>query len=115
MALPKSAAVTGKVELSGGWVEVRGLSIDEVRACMDTEGRTESDIAWIAAATDTPAEEVADWWKSALAGDIQRLLGAIMETSGMGEGARFRNRTGSDAGDDGAPDNGGPGPVLPGA
>lgn len=115
MALPRSAHVTGKVELSGGWVEVRGLTIDEVRSCMDVEGKSESDIAWIAAATDQPVDEVRDWWATALAGDIKRLLGAIWETSGMGEDARFQNGTRGDAGVHEATHDGGSGPVLPGA
>jgi hypothetical protein len=99
VSLPQSASVAGKVELSGGWVEIRGLSITEVRTLSAMEGdASQTDPHWIAAATGTPLAEVQEWWKTALAGDVKRLLGAIWETSGLGEGARFPGRTTDDAG-----------------
>lgn len=99
MSLPKSAAVTGKVELSGGWVEVRGLSIAEVRRLYALEGGPqETDPEWIAAATGNTVEEAREWISGALAGDVKRLLGAIWDCSGLGDEARFQGGTRDDAG-----------------
>lgn len=99
MSLPASAQITGKVELSGGWVEIRGLSIAEVRRLSAMEGTAdETDPHWIAAATGTPLAEVQEWFPTALAGDVKRLLGAIWNCSGLDDGARFPGGTTNDAG-----------------
>lgn len=88
MALPKGRINTAKVELSGGEVEVRGLTIKQSNICGELEG-TERIIAAIVFATATDKPEVEAWLEDAPAGDVTKLLDAIMRVSGLDEGAQF--------------------------
>lgn len=80
--LPKGNLATRKVELSGGEVEVHGLSFGQSRIAGELEG-VERIIAAVSFATGTPKEEVEAWLESAPAGDASKLLDAIMDLSGL--------------------------------
>ena len=82
MSLPKGRIDTVKVELSGGEAEVRGLTIDQSRIAGDMEG-LERIIASIVFATGTDKPEVQAWLDEAPAGDVNKLLDAIMRASGL--------------------------------
>lgn len=88
MSLPKGRINTRKVELSGGEVEVRGLTIGQSRIAGDLEGMDRI-IAAITFATGTDKPEVQAWLEDAPAGDVGKLLDAIREASGLSEGAQF--------------------------
>lgn len=87
--LPKGRIDTAKVELSGGEVEVRGLTIAQSRMAGNLEGE-ESICAAISFATGTEKADVKAWLAEAPAGDVTKLLNAITQVSGLSEGAQFR-------------------------
>lgn len=87
MALPKGRIDTRKVELSGGEVEIFGLTIAQSRIAGTLDGEA-SIVAAISFATREPKEDVAAWVAEAPAGDVTKLLNAITEVSGLGEGAQ---------------------------
>jgi hypothetical protein len=88
VALPKGRLNTAKVELSGGEVEICGLNLAQSRAAgkLQNEARI---IAAISYATGDTRAEVKEWLETAPAGDATKLLNAITEVSGLGEGAQF--------------------------
>ena len=88
MSLPKGKINTATVELSGGPVEVRGLTLNQSRICGDLEGM-ERVVAAIVFATGTDKPEVESWLEDAPAGDPNKLLDAIRVASGLDEGAQF--------------------------
>lgn len=100
--LPASQPPTLKVQLSGGTVEVHGLTIGQIRQVRqvgNTAGADASDVLAIALATDQSVDEVQSWWDSGpLAGDVVRLLDGIQSASGMDAGAGFPRGTRDDAG-----------------
>lgn len=88
MSLPKGRITTQKVELSGGEVEIHGLTLEQSRVAGALEG-TDRIVAGIAFATGTEKADVVEWLESAPAGDATRLINAIMVVSGLSEGAQF--------------------------
>lgn len=90
MSLPKGVITTRKVELSGGEVEIRGLTMAQARIAGDLDG-VERIVASIAFATGTDSPDVEAWLDEAPAGDATKLLNAITEVSGLAaEAAQFR-------------------------
>lgn len=87
--LPKGRIDSRKVELSGGEVEVHGLTIAQSRIAGNLDG-TDSIAAAISFATGTDKPDVVEWLESAPAGDVTKLLNAISEISGLTQGAQFR-------------------------
>lgn len=87
--LPKGRIDTRKVELSGGEVEIHGLTIAQSRIAGTLDGE-ESIAAAITFATGTDKAEVVEWLATAPAGDVTKLLNAITDVSGLGPGAQFR-------------------------
>lgn len=100
MALPKCAIPTCTVELSGGPVEVSGLTMGQARLMGGMKSET-ANVAAISWATNTDKADVEAWLEDTPAGDVRLLLAAITEASGLSEGARFPKRQGDDAVDDG--------------
>lgn len=86
--LPKGRIDTRSVELSGGTVEIHGLTIAQSRMCgrMDNE---EGYAAAISFATGTDKPDVVEWLATAPAGDVTKLLNAITDVSGLSQGAQF--------------------------
>lgn len=89
MALPKGRIDSVKVGLSGGEVEVHGLTITQSRIAGNLDG-TDSIAAAISFATGTDKPDVMEWLDTAPAGDVTKLLNAISAISGLTEGAQFR-------------------------
>lgn len=82
--LPKGNLTTRKVELSGGEVEVHGLSFGQSRIAADLEG-AERIICALSFGTGTPKEDVEAWLETAPAGDAYKLLDAITDLSAMAQ------------------------------
>lgn len=89
MSLPKGQIPTTKVELSGGDVEICGLNLSQSRLAgkLQNEARI---IAAISYATGETRAEVKEWLETAPAGDATKLINAIMDVSGLTEGAQFQ-------------------------
>ena len=88
MALPKGRIDKVTVELSGGSVEIHGLTISQSRIAGKLDGE-ESIAAAISFATGTDKPEVIEWLESAPAGDVTTLLNAISDVSGLSRDAQF--------------------------
>lgn len=88
MSLPKGRINTAKVDLSGGEVEVHGLTLAQSRISGDLEGE-ERIVSAIVFATGTDKPEVIEWLKDAPVGDVNKLLDAIRIVSGLEQGAQF--------------------------
>lgn len=82
MSLPKGRLTSRKVELSGGEVEVHGLSFDQSRIAAELEG-VDRIICALSFGTGTPKGDVEAWLADAPAGDAYKLLDVIMELSKM--------------------------------
>lgn len=101
--IPASVGRTLTVTLSGGDVEIRGLTVGEMRGVRDYRvngvplSSVESDARYIALATGDPIEHVTEWISQASAGDVMRLLAGIYDASGMSEGAQFPGAAAGDA------------------
>ena len=96
--IPKSVIAREKVELSGGSIEVRGLSVGEMETVRKLSGAAQN-IRSIAFATGEDHVEVANWYHSdeTTAADVGRLCDVIARLSGLDEGAKFPRRTNDDA------------------
>lgn len=97
MSLPLSVVLTELVTLSGGTVEIRGLTIGEVRACRKLDPDPSDQLA-ISMATGLPLAEAKAWHEQALAGDLIHLIGRIFILSKMEDGAQFQGAAADDAG-----------------
>lgn len=86
--LPKGRINTAKVELSGGEVEIHGLTLSQSRIAGELEG-VDRVIAAISFATREDKRDVEEWLETAPAGDATKLLNAITDVSGLSEGAQF--------------------------
>lgn len=95
MALPPSKVSTGTVELSGGVVEIRGLTFNEAR---EMRGERANAVA-IAYATGCTEDEAQAWIDTALAGDFNELIEAVLKASRLDEGAQKSERPGDVPGD----------------
>ena len=89
MSLPSSTPSTGKVELSGGTVEYRALTMIEGRKCRDARDEAEADALCISFATGVPLDEVKVWIETCSARDFRALIDAIMEDSSLSAAAKF--------------------------
>lgn len=87
MALPKGKMTTVTVELSGGTVEVRSLTLAESTEVGKLDGDKVAHA--IAYATGETVEDVQAWLADAPAGDATKLMNAITDVSGLSEGAQF--------------------------
>lgn len=83
------------VTLSGGDVEVHGLTMAQV---YKATGKSWSAQA-IAHACDVTVDEANEWIESTPAGDVKLILEAITELSGLDEGAQFPKRQADVPGD----------------
>jgi hypothetical protein len=92
MALPKVYAAIESVEVGGETFEVRVLTRAEAARFqkMITAGAPgdELEVAVIAAATDTPIEEVREWYGATPAWAVQELIDGIQRISRLDEGAQ---------------------------
>lgn len=89
MTLPKGRIDVRTVVLSGGDVEVHGLTISQSRIAGKLDGE-DSIASAISFATRTEKADVIDWLATAPAGDVTKLLNAITDVSGLSQGAQFR-------------------------
>lgn len=96
MSLPVSDAGSDKVTLSGGYVEIRGLTITEHEVLQKLDGAAQNILA-ISYATGEPQEDVKAWYATASAKDVKIITDAIGTLSGLDTGATFPGRTGDDA------------------
>ncbi len=80
MALPIRAVPTGYASIAGEQVEVKGLTMGEVRRVKEHKN---SDALAIAISCGYKLEEAVAWWDSAPAGDVAVLLAKIFELSGL--------------------------------
>lgn len=86
--LPAGRIATAKVQLSGGEVEIHGLTLAQSRIAGKLED-VERIVCAVHFATSTPKTEVEAWLDACPAGDATKLLNAIMDVSGLSEGAQF--------------------------
>lgn len=91
MSLPKGKLGVRTIELSGGPVEVRSLTLAQSRIAAKLDGE-ESMVAAISFATATDKDEVRAWLEDAPAGDARMLLDAIADVSGLTGAAQFPGR-----------------------
>lgn len=87
--LPKGRLDRRTVTLSGGDVEVHGLTIGQSQIAGKLDGE-DSICAAISFATGNDKAEVVEWLKEAPAGDVTKLLNAITDVSGLSAGAQFQ-------------------------
>lgn len=89
MSLPKGNLPTRTVELSGGAVEIRGLTLKESQAAGKAgEGMIELAIMY---ATGESLDDVKLWLDEAPAGDAKKLADAIADLSGLTGAAQFQD------------------------
>jgi hypothetical protein len=89
---PSTPAPTTKVELSGGTIELtRGLTWGEVQKIRGMQDGVDADAFAISLATGLPLDDCHEWCKVSLAGDVEKLMGAIFSMSRVGGAARFPN------------------------
>lgn len=85
--LPKVTFPTRKLELEGGVVELRALSVHEVRQIQEIDDANRSDATGLAISAGVTVDE-ADEWLSSVPADIAALVvRTILELSGIDEGA----------------------------
>lgn len=96
MSLPRSVTRTQRVDLSGGYVEVRGLSIAEHEHLQALKGAKQN-IQAIAYATGEEYPAIESWYDTASAEDVKLITDVIGALSGMDDGATFPRRTDNDA------------------
>lgn len=90
MKLPRGKIDVRTVTLSGGDVEVHGLTIEQSRVAGNLSG-TDSIAAAISFAIREDKAEVLEWLESAPAGDVAKLLNAITDVSGLSAEAQFQD------------------------
>lgn len=90
MSLPRGSLKRTTVALSGGDVEVRGLTLAESDIVNKAEG-TERVVRTISLATGTSPDDVRAWLEDCPAGDAIALLNAVLDASGLSGAARFRD------------------------
>ena len=98
MSLPKSIVPAESVQLTGGEVKIRGLSVAEMRHVQMIKDETEADVVFIHYATGEDEADVRAWVGTALAGDLQTLVRAIAGLSKLGQDATFPGAAGHDVG-----------------
>lgn len=92
MALPKVPQAHRTVDVEGVLFDIRGLTRAEAaklqKMVSDDRPGGELEIAMVAFGTDTPIDEVEDWYSATPAGAVGELLEAIRDLSKLDEGAR---------------------------
>lgn len=84
MPLPRTQFNKKTVQLSGGEVEVRGLSRSEALSMADYgEDVAGLEKALIAASTDESRDEVEAWYDKASSDDVQAIVDAVLALSGL--------------------------------
>lgn len=99
--LPKAKLGEADVDLSVGTVHIRSLTLKQTQILGEFTDSMESTVAAIAWATDSDKAAAAEWVEESSAGDVTKLLEAILEVSGLTEGARFPVGQADDAGESG--------------
>jgi hypothetical protein len=84
--LPQGVFPSRTVKVSGGDVQVRGLSYAEGQSVRGEDAV----YIMIATATSNTVDDVKAWCESVPAGDVMALTTAINELSGFAEGAQFQ-------------------------
>lgn len=92
MSLPKILTPHQVVEIEGEEFDLRALTRSEV-ALFQKQAESkwtmaELECAVIAAATDTPKDEVSEWYETTSTHVVEQLILAIREMSRMTEGAQ---------------------------
>lgn len=91
MSLPKIPAPRDTIELEGEFFEIRGLTRAEAARCQRmVEAKahwSDLEIMVISCATDTPKDEVADWYEKTAGHVVNELVAAIRTLSRLDEGA----------------------------
>lgn len=84
MALPRTEHIKETVSLSGGEVEVRGLSRSEALTVAELGDDIQAvEKAVIQYATGTPAKDVDQWYSEAGNDDVEAVVNAVLRLSGM--------------------------------
>jgi hypothetical protein len=96
--IPKSVIPRETVTLSGGTIDVRGLTVAEMETVRKLDGAAQNVLS-IAYATGNDHDEVKAWYHSegTSAADVGRLATVIARLSGLDDDAQFPRRTGNDA------------------
>lgn len=82
MALPKIGLKRKTVEISGYEVEVRSLTVTEIREIMDADNKDRADAMAIAWGTSSTVEEAEEFLANTGADDAGTLMREILELSG---------------------------------
>lgn len=102
MSLPKIRTAIESVEIGGERFELRVVTRAEQarfqRMIAADVAPAELEIAVIAAAADTPVDEVRDWYETAPAWAVQELVEHIQRVSRLDEGAQKSSGTGDSPG-----------------
>lgn len=90
MALGKVPANHETVEVGGAYFDLRGITrAEQARFQKMAEGPADAlEIAVIAAASDTPADEVRAWYETTEGWAVEELLTHIKRMSRLNEGAQ---------------------------
>lgn len=98
MNLQPSVQTHETVQLSGGSVEVRGLTQSEASHVAKIKDPDESNVVAFTYAIGDPEDHVRAWYAQASAADAMALMRAINRATGIDEGATFPVATGNDVG-----------------
>lgn len=103
MTLPKIATHHETVDVAGELVDVRVITRAEAAAFQrmqeDGTSRAELEIAVIGTATDTPRDEVRDWYAATPGWAVEELIGHIKRISRFDEEAQKSGGTGDRPGE----------------
>lgn len=92
MSLPKILGQLETVSVAGAAFDLRVLTRAEAarlqKMVADEAGAAELEITCIAAATDTPPDEVRDWYASTPSWAVEELMGHIKRVSRLDEEAQ---------------------------
>jgi hypothetical protein len=102
VSLPKIPTTYEAVDVAGAVFDVRTITRAEAARFQKMQeneaGRDDLEIAVIAAATDTPADEVADWYQKTPGWAVEALIGHIKRISRFDEEAQKSGGTGDSPG-----------------
>ncbi len=91
MTLPKVPSHYETIDVAGAVVDIRPLTRAEAARFQKLQAEVEVgdlEIAVIAAATDTPVEEVREWYGATPAWAVEELIMAVKRISRVDEGAQ---------------------------
>lgn len=102
MGLPKIHTDHETVDVAGALFDIRVITRAEAarfqKMLEDNRGRDELEISIIAAATDTPIDEVREWYGQTPGWAVEQLIGHISRVSRFEEGAQKSSGTGDSPG-----------------